>query len=88
MIDSSEKRNRRFASELQNSHVCEKRSKVSVQSVRPLEQAGSMGSKLSVLVYFWFSYNTIFLSSVNQLSMSHFMLVEGQQFLEFPVTSN
>ena len=25
MIDSSEKRNRRFASELQNSHVCEKR---------------------------------------------------------------
>ena len=41
-----------------------------------------------VLVYFWFSYNTIFLSSVNQLSLSHFLLVEGQQFLEFPVTSN
>ena len=30
----------------------------------------------------------LFLSSVNQLSLSHFMLVEGQQFLEFPVTSN
>ena len=43
-----------------------------------------MGSfKLSVLVYFWFSYNTIFLSSVNQL----IILVERQQFLEFPVTS-
>ena len=25
-------------------YVCEKRSKVSVQSVRPLDQAGSMGS--------------------------------------------
>ena len=57
-------------------------------SQRPLDQAGSMGSWLSVLVYFWFSYNTIFLSSVNQLSLSHFMLVERQQFLEFPVTSN
>ena len=55
---------------------------------RPLDQAGSMGSWLSVLVYFWFSYNTIFLSSVNQLRPSHFMLVERQQFLEFPVTSN
>ena len=39
-----------------------------------------MGSWLSVLVYFWFSYNTVFLSSVNQLSLSHFMLVERQQF--------
>ena len=58
-------------------------SKVSVQSVRPLDQAGSMISELSVLVYFWFSYNTIFLSSVNQL----IILVERQQFLEFPVTS-
>ena len=28
MIDSSEKRNRRLAFELQNSHVCEKRSKL------------------------------------------------------------
>ena len=27
MIDSSEKRNRQLAFELQNSHVCEKRSK-------------------------------------------------------------
>ena len=27
MIDGSEKRNRQLASELQNSHVCEKRSK-------------------------------------------------------------
>ena len=35
-----------------------------------------------VVKYFWFSYNTIFLSSVNQLSLSHFMLVERQQFLE------
>ena len=57
-------------------------------SRRPLDQAGSMGSWLSVLVYFWFSYNTIFLSSVNQLRPSHFMLVERQQFLEFPVMSN
>ena len=44
MIDTSEKRNRRLASELRNSHVCEKRSKVSVQSVTPLDQAGSMDS--------------------------------------------
>ena len=57
-------------------------------SQRPPDQAGSLGSWLSVLVYFWFSYNTIFLSSVNQLRPSHFMLVERQQFLEFPVTSN
>ena len=57
-------------------------------SQRPLDQAGSMGSWLSVLVYFWFSYNTIFLSNVNQLRPSHFMLVERQQVLEFPVTSN
>ena len=28
MIDGSEKRNRRLAFELQNSHVCEKRSKL------------------------------------------------------------
>ena len=42
-----------------------------------------MGSWLSVLVCSWFSYNTIFLSSVNQLSLSHFMLVERQQFLNF-----
>ena len=28
MIDSSEKRNRQLVFELQNSHVCEKRSKV------------------------------------------------------------
>ena len=34
-----------------------------------------MDSWPSVLVYFWFSYNTIFLSSVNQLSLSHFILV-------------
>ena len=61
----------KVAFELKSSHVCEKRSKVSVQSVRPLDQEGSMGSWLSVLVYFWFSYNTIFLSSVNQLSLSH-----------------
>ena len=27
MIDGSEKRNRQLASELQNSHICEKRSK-------------------------------------------------------------
>ena len=65
-----------------------KRAAKSQCSQRPLDQAGSMGSWLSVLVYFWFSYNTIFLSSVNQLSLSHFMLVERQQFLEFPVTSN
>ena len=57
-------------------------------SQRSPDLAGSMGSCLSVLVYFWFSYNTIFQSSVNQHSLSHFMLVEGQQFLEFPVTSN
>ena len=61
----------------------------SLCSQRPPDQAGSiMGSWLSVLVHFWFSYNTIFLSSVNQLCPSHFMLVERQQFLEFPVTSN
>ena len=30
MIDSSEKRNRQLAFELQNSHVCEKRSKFTV----------------------------------------------------------
>ena len=30
MIDGSEKRNRQLAFELQNSHVCEKRSKISV----------------------------------------------------------
>ena len=29
MIDGSEKRNRQLAFEIQNSHVCEKRSKVS-----------------------------------------------------------
>ena len=28
MIDGSEKRNRQFAFELQNSHVCEKRSNI------------------------------------------------------------
>ena len=32
MIDGSEKRNRQLAFELQNSHVCEKRSKVIVFS--------------------------------------------------------
>ena len=49
-----------------------------MQSVRFRDQAGSMDSWPSVLVYFWFSYNTvntIFLSSVNQLSRSHFILV-------------
>ena len=46
-----------------------------MQSVRFLDQAGSMDSWPSVLVYIWFSYNTIFLSSVNQLSRSHFKLV-------------
>ena len=81
MIDGSEK------------HNCEVRMLVksaakSQCSQRPPDQAGSMGSWLSVLVYFWFSYNTIFLSSVNQLRPSHFTLVERQQFLEFPVTSN
>ena len=30
MIDSSEKRNRQLAFELQNSHVCEKRSKLAL----------------------------------------------------------
>ena len=30
--------------------------------------------------YFWFSYNTIFLSSVNQLSLSHFMFVRTTIF--------
>ena len=30
MIDGSEKRNRRLAFELQNSHVCEKRSNISL----------------------------------------------------------
>ena len=34
----------KVAFELKSSHVCEKRSKVSVQSVSPLDQAGSMGS--------------------------------------------
>ena len=43
-----------------------------MQSVRLLDQAGSRDSWLSVLVYFWFSYKTIFLSSVNQLSLIHF----------------
>ena len=57
-------------------------------SQRAPDQAGSVGSWLSVLVYFWCSYNTLFLSSVNQLRPSHFMLVERQQFLKFPVTSN
>ena len=49
-------------------------------SQRAPDQAGSMGSWLSVLVYFWFTYNTIFLSSVNQLRPSHFMLVERTSF--------
>ena len=31
MIDSSEKRNRQLAFELQNSHVCEKRSNVKIE---------------------------------------------------------
>ena len=39
MIDGSDKHNCEGGS-----HVCEKRSKVSAQSVRPLDQAGSMGS--------------------------------------------
>ena len=39
MIDSSEKRNRQLALELQNSHVCEKRSK------RPCEKPNN-GSRL------------------------------------------
>ena len=52
--------------------------KSQMQSVRLLDQWGSMDSWLSVLVYFWFSYNAIFLSSVNQLSLSPFTLVERQ----------
>ena len=47
MIDSSEKRNRRLGSELQKSHVCEKRSKVSVQSVRP-PGSGGINEQLTV----------------------------------------
>ena len=68
IIDGSEKCNCESGFELKSSHVCEKHSKVSVQSVRLLDQAG----------YFWFSYKTIFLSSVNQLSLSHLILVERQ----------
>ena len=33
MIDGSEKRNRQLAFELQNLHVCEKRSKITVVAV-------------------------------------------------------
>ena len=32
MIDGSEKRNRQLAFELQNSHVCEKRSKIAINA--------------------------------------------------------
>ena len=37
MIDGSEKRNRQLAFKLQNSHVCEKRSKVSSEHLMYLE---------------------------------------------------
>ena len=36
MIDGSEKRNRQLAFELQNSHVCEKRSKVVALALGPV----------------------------------------------------
>ena len=36
MIDGSEKRNRQLAFELQNSHVCEKRSNKDVIIIKPL----------------------------------------------------
>ena len=48
---------------------------------------GQLTACFTILLVF-IHYNTIFLSSVNQLSLSYFMLVERQQFLEFPVTSN
>ena len=38
MIDGSEKRNRQLAFELQNSHVCEKRSKTNKRFVETLIQ--------------------------------------------------
>ena len=40
MIDGSEKRNRQLAFELQNSHVCEKRSKKKVAPPLPAHFAG------------------------------------------------
>ena len=39
MIDGGEKRNRQLAFELQNSHVCEKRSKMTLKR-RPVEVGG------------------------------------------------
>ena len=38
MIDGSEKRNRQLAFELQNSHVCEKRSKAVPSIVNPVSK--------------------------------------------------
>ena len=35
MIDGSEKRNRQLAFEVQNSHVCEKRSKIQSRELKP-----------------------------------------------------
>ena len=51
-------------------------------AVSEVPGSGSMGSWLSVLVNFWFSCNTIFLSSVNQLSgeqlaLSHFIYTQN-----------
>ena len=57
MIDSSEKRNRQLAFELQNSHVCEKRSNESqenqqeTQFILPLTDRNSHGGVLPFMDY-------------------------------------
>ena len=49
-----------------------------VSAVFEAPGSGGINGQLAVFVYSWFSYNTIFPSSVNQLSLSHFILVERQ----------
>ena len=55
MIDGSEKHNRQLAFELQNSHVCEKRSKVSLPNYHVIFDFGRPSSKgISYMVVFSF----------------------------------
>ena len=49
MIDGSEKRNRQLAFELQNSHVCEKRSKMTTATA--FSRQNEAGSRASTTYY-------------------------------------
>ena len=59
MIDGSEKRNRQLAFELQNSHVCEKRSNSQCLRVNSLELPSAFLNKTLLVVYAYVFFRVI-----------------------------